>query len=110
MSEMKQKKIKYINEITYQILVLIFLNDLIAAKWEEYELDPDEQVSPDTIYTRVKRGNLAFKHRGVTPILPRELEKGIAATLLVMQKMRQPYLVSESIAFANSLIEGSEYK
>jgi hypothetical protein len=67
-------------------------------------------VSAETIRTRVKRAKLTVQQRGAPPLLPESVEKLIAETVLEMQRIRQPLSVSETIEFANSLIEGSEYQ
>jgi hypothetical protein len=83
---------------------------LIVKKWKEYGLDPSELVSCETIQTRVRCGTILVQRQGTPPILPEEVERVIADTVLAMQKMRQPLSILATIAFANSLVEGSEYQ
>jgi hypothetical protein len=87
----------------------LFLDQLIVSKWTEYGLDPSERVASGTIRSRVQRGKYCCQHRGTPPILPHEVEKVIADTMLVMSKIRQPLSVTETIEFANSLIEKVEF-
>jgi hypothetical protein len=87
-----------------------FLTNLIEQKWEEYDLQSDSMVSEETIRTRVKRGNIVVERQGSRPVLPDVIEKVIADVVVVMSKIRHPLCVHEIVAFANSLIEKSEYQ
>jgi CRISPR/Cas system CMR subunit Cmr4 (Cas7 group RAMP superfamily) len=67
-----------------------------------------DMVSTETIRTCVKCAKITVQQRGAPPILPKSVEKLIAEIELEMQKIQQP--LSETIKFAKSLIEGSEYQ
>jgi hypothetical protein len=53
----------------------ICLVNLIDSKWKEYNLDYDDIVPPDTIRSRNKRQHFNPNSRGVSPILPPEIEE-----------------------------------
>ena len=82
----------------------MFLKNLIDSKWDEHGLDPINKVSSETIRSRVKRGCIDAVHPGTLPVLPENVEKIIADTVVAMAKIRNPLCVAEILALANTMI------
>ena len=85
------------------------LDDLINQKVKESGLT-GVKVSKKAIQQRVYRSRLVVApHRGAqSPLKP--IEAYIISMLNQMAKMRQPLSVSEGLALANALIEGTEWE
>jgi hypothetical protein len=85
------------------------LDDLIKQKTESSGLT-DVKINKKLIQQRVYRKRLLVaRHPGTaSPLKP--IEDYIIAMLNQMAKMRQPLCVSEGLALANALIEGTEWE
>ena len=85
------------------------LDNLIEKKKEEHGL-PDLTVEKGCIQQRLKRNKLiCTTHTGTaSPMAP--IEEHIVALMVQMAKMRQPLNVSEGLALANSLVEGTKWE
>jgi hypothetical protein len=88
-----------------------YLKKLIRRKWEEYDLNLEDQVLCYTICSCVRRGNLVLENQGGhPPALPESIEKVIIDTVIAMAKIRHPLCVYKTIEFANSIIEKTKHQ
>lgn len=85
------------------------LDLLIEEKKQQYNLN-DVTISKSLVRQRIQKNRLVCnKHSGtLTPIAP--VEKYLVAIIQSMSRLRQPLNVSQGLALANSLVQGTEWE
>ena len=84
------------------------LDKIIEEQRNIFGLPGDWIVNPATIRSRIRSGRKrCVHHRGVSPPLA-EMEGLLSSVIVYLADANMPLTVSESMAFANSLLKGTE--